>query len=487
MSGRMKNGMISDRSKKILETYYYERGYTFGRDALHHLLQKRLPDTHPSKEEIELWLKNQRLHQLYKRQRKGGQTNRFHPTKPWRHTSIDLIDFNFKQDGSMRYIIVFVDNFSRFMITQAVTGKTAKKVAKGFEKILAKWKDEFPNDEIESVVADDGGEFKGAFIKVLEEFDIKKRKILGGHPQQNGLVERSNGKLKSLLAKNRVIRGGGWGSHLELTTQRYNDQYNRGIDESPATAVKFKTKGELKKVKAHNKKEYKVKSDAKARTRDLKPKANVRLALSKGVLSKSSAPQWTDKIYQIESKIDARGSMAAKYTIKGRDQGFKYTRNDLQLVNVDDLEDIPERLKKKKSDDQRAANSKGLRNRDVPVGNSLGLRNRDVVVGGFTGAALVQKEREDDEKKRKKAQQKADELTMYNGVKVKLPFTKSSRDRGKIVEGKLMPVAKRFYRVEFKDKFVAKRGKNKGNWYNLVDTKRLIEAYKQRKAKKAKS
>jgi hypothetical protein len=115
------------------------------------------------------------------------------------------------------------------------------------------------------------------------------------------------------------------------------------------------------------------------------------------------------------------------------------------------------------------------------------LRNRDVVVGGFTGAALVQKEREDDEKKRKKAQQKADELTMYNGVKVKLPFTKSSRDRGKIVEGKLMPVAKRFYRVEFKDKFVAKRGKNKGNWYNLVDTKRLIEAYKQRKAKKAKS
>ena len=105
MSGRMKNGMISDRSKKILETYYYERGYTFGRDALHHLLQKRLPDTHPSKEEIELWLKNQRLHQLYKRQRKGGQTNRFHPTKPWRHTSIDLIDFNFKQDGMVEAVL----------------------------------------------------------------------------------------------------------------------------------------------------------------------------------------------------------------------------------------------------------------------------------------------------------------------------------------------------------------------------------------------
>jgi len=40
---------------------------------------------------------------------------------------------------NLLYIIVFVDNFSRFMITQAITGKTAKKLAKGFEKILAKW------------------------------------------------------------------------------------------------------------------------------------------------------------------------------------------------------------------------------------------------------------------------------------------------------------------------------------------------------------
>ena len=52
---------------------------------------------------------------------------------------------------------------------------------------MEKFKKEFPKHKIETIVADDGGEFKGDFIKVLKENDITKRKILGGHPQQNSL------------------------------------------------------------------------------------------------------------------------------------------------------------------------------------------------------------------------------------------------------------------------------------------------------------
>ena len=72
---------------------------------------------------------------------------------------------------------------------------------------------------------DDGSEFKGAkyknqkgFIQVLKDNGIERRLILGGNPQQNGMVERANGKLKMILAKNKQIKGGTWTSNLEKAT-----------------------------------------------------------------------------------------------------------------------------------------------------------------------------------------------------------------------------------------------------------------------------
>jgi transposase InsO family protein len=470
----LENGQVSTRSRKILERFYYDRGYTYGRDALHHLLMRRLPDTHPSKEEIELWLKQQKLQQLYRGQRKGGVTNRFHPTKPWRQTSIDLIDYNFKQSGNMRYIIVFVDNFSRYMYTKGVTGKTAPKVAAGFRDILEKFKKEFPKANIETMVADDGGEFKGDFIKVLQDNDITKRKILGGHPQQNSLVERSNGKLKMLLAKNRAIKGGGWASHLANTTHIYNDMLNRGIDAAPAEAVKYTSKAQFKTVRKHNKKVYKITSDAKKKSRELVPGAKVRLALAKGALSKSSAPQWTEKIYKIQKVIPARGSMAAKYTITGKDQDFKYTRNDVQLIDKD-VEDIPAHLKKKKKD------------------NDTNVRVlRSIVPGGWTQETVKKKEEKEAEAKKLKAMTDDEKIKKFVGKRVMMPDgSDDAGDLGKIQKGerrelqvtkkvkgkkvKQVVTEKRlFFRVKWDDGYV---NKDTDNWYSFSQMKKMRDVF----------
>ena len=45
---------------------------TYGRDGLFELLKKKQPKSHPSKEEIELLLKQQKIAQLYAQTRKGG-------------------------------------------------------------------------------------------------------------------------------------------------------------------------------------------------------------------------------------------------------------------------------------------------------------------------------------------------------------------------------------------------------------------------------
>ena len=88
------------------------------------------------------------------------------------------------------------------MYARAMRDKTAATAAKTFEKVLQDWKKDFPNSEIKTILMDDGSEFKGAkyknqkgFIQVLKDNGIERRLILGGNPQQNGMVERANGKL----------------------------------------------------------------------------------------------------------------------------------------------------------------------------------------------------------------------------------------------------------------------------------------------------
>ena len=68
---------VSAKSQKTLKTYYYEKGFTNGRDGPFELLKKKQPKSHPSKEEIELWLKQQKIAQLYAQTRKGGVTDTF--------------------------------------------------------------------------------------------------------------------------------------------------------------------------------------------------------------------------------------------------------------------------------------------------------------------------------------------------------------------------------------------------------------------------
>ena len=60
------------------------------------------------------------------------------------------------------------------------------------------------------------------------------------------MVERSNGKLKIIISKNRAIKGGGWVEELPHATEVYNQQYNRGIGLAPADAVKLDRTGQEK-------------------------------------------------------------------------------------------------------------------------------------------------------------------------------------------------------------------------------------------------
>ena len=336
MDGLIEKATISERDRKIIEEAYYKDGCTFGRDGLYHYIKEKTKDDKlktPSFRVVAKWLKNQALQQEFQQTRKGGTTDFFHPETPFNSISIDLIDFQNKPSfGNYRYILVVVDNFSRKMFVEPLREKTAENATKGMKKILTRLETESNGKLPKYLVCDDGSEWKGDFIKLLESKNIDKRRTLGGQPQANGLVERSNGKLKMLLAKNMKINGGDWLQNLPKALNAYNNQRIRTTEYTPNEALELKTKVQQQKlinnVESKHKKEFDPRFAESFKVGD-----TVRVKLSKGVLSKSSTPSWSSQLYTIGRVVKSKTpTVADKYKIKELAQDQNYARSDLQAV-----------------------------------------------------------------------------------------------------------------------------------------------------------
>ena len=81
--------------------------------------------------------------QLHKQTRKGGaDVDRFRPSKPWDNISkktppMDLIGYSARSaPNGKKYILVVVDNFSRFVLVRPMLNKEAKTTARHLTSIL---------------------------------------------------------------------------------------------------------------------------------------------------------------------------------------------------------------------------------------------------------------------------------------------------------------------------------------------------------------
>eukprot|EP01046_Picozoa_sp_COSAG06_P009457 COSAG06_NODE_495_length_15047_cov_11.349478_1_plen_465_part_00 len=334
---------LTPTQEKMISSLYYKQGYTLGRTNLFEVLQAKHKTEAPSERQVGRWLKDQKLNQLFQPTRRSGAVQSFKPTKPFYGMSADLIDFTNKQAMQYRYILVVIDNFSRFMFTEAMTSKEASKTAKAMEKILDKVKTQFKAIP-KYVLGDDGSEFKGDYITLLKSRGIEKRRTLGGQPQSNGLVERANGKLKQILMKNIKIFGGTWHTHLERVTKIYNDSPNRTIGFTPEQASVLTGKGAQK---LRDNVASTLKEENRTRPPDHKVGMKVRIKIAKGKLDKMSTPNWSESTYVIRHVIPGQGSKAPRYLIEGKQDDQQYTRNDIQVIEGK-IKDIPQTVKKSK-------------------------------------------------------------------------------------------------------------------------------------------
>jgi len=136
---------------------------------------------------------------ICQKQKKPNTVEALHPLpveQPFDRVGIDLLQLPLTPHGN-KYIIVATDYHTKWVEAQPVTNKTASIIA-GFlyEEVICR------HGAPKTLLSDQGTEFLNILVtQICERFNIKHRTTTPYHPQTNGLTERFNRTLISLLGK----------------------------------------------------------------------------------------------------------------------------------------------------------------------------------------------------------------------------------------------------------------------------------------------
>jgi hypothetical protein len=142
---------------------------------------------------------------------------------------MDLIGGLSRTARGKNYILVIVDHYSRYLVAVAIPNKEAETVAQAFwEHWVSRFG--FPS----SILSDQGTEFVNSTLSRLSKLNRVEHLTTGAyHPEGNGLVERANGTLVSMLRKVVMDSGRQWDITLPSIVLAYNTAVHTSTGESP--------------------------------------------------------------------------------------------------------------------------------------------------------------------------------------------------------------------------------------------------------------
>ena len=167
-----------------------------------------------------------------------NKTDVYHIDDIWSLDILDLKDYGPKNNKGYRYVLVIIDNFSKYGWTIPLKNKTAQTIKDSFENILTNSKRK-PN----LIETDRGKEFyNNIFQDFLNKNDIK----LYSRNTSLGAVsaERFNRTIRDLLKKIVFEQGdGNWTDVLPTITKQYNNKVHSSTKLSPKDASLKKNEG----------------------------------------------------------------------------------------------------------------------------------------------------------------------------------------------------------------------------------------------------
>ena len=225
-----------------------------------------------------------------KRNYATNKTDVYHIDDIWSLDILDLKDYGLGNNRGYRYVLVVIDNFSKFGWTSPLKNKNGQTIKDSFENILISSKRK-PN----LVESDRGKEF---YNNLFQDFLNKNNIKLYSRNSSYGAVfaERFNRTIRDLLKKIVFEQGDAkWIDVLPTITKQYNNRIHSSTKLTPIQASLKKNEGYVYKNLLDKRKKVKPKYEIG----DL-----VRTADLKKTFSKGDTTNWSYKMYKITEIIN---------------------------------------------------------------------------------------------------------------------------------------------------------------------------------------
>ena len=219
-----------------------------------------------------------------------NKTDVYHIDDIWSLDILDLKDYGPENNKNYRYVLVVIDNFSKYGWTIPLKNKNAQTIKDSFENILINSK-RSPN----LIETDHGKEF---YNKIFQNFLNKNNIKLYSRNTSLGAVfaERFNRTIRDLLKKPVFERAdSNWIDILPKITKQFNNRVHTSTKLTPIQASLKRNEGYVYKKLLDKRKKVKP----KFQINDL-----VRTADLKKTFSKSDTTNWSYKIYKITEFIN---------------------------------------------------------------------------------------------------------------------------------------------------------------------------------------
>ena len=225
-----------------------------------------------------------------KRNYATNKTDVYHIDDTWSLDILDLKDYGPENNRGYRYVLVIIDNFSKYGWTLPLKNKNAQTIKDSFENILisSKRKPYFL----------EGDRDRGFYNSFFQDFLNKNNINLYSRNSSYGAVfgERFNRTIRDLLKKPVFEKcDGNWIDILPTITKQYNSKVHSSTKLTPIQASLKKNEGYIYKNLIDKRK----KVTPKFQINDLVRTADLRRTFSKG-----DTTNWSYKLYKITEIIN---------------------------------------------------------------------------------------------------------------------------------------------------------------------------------------
>lgn len=354
---------------KLKDVYYNLKngGAYQSAEKIYQTLKKTDPGDVPSLYKIRRWLEKIDDYNLQRPVKRKIKRVKIIVSEPFEQFDADLMDVSniAKDNDNIRFLLVVIDIFTRYLWILPLKNKLGKTVAEAFEKIFREGKVPL------KVSTDAGTEFKNKNVqKVFKKKNIYHHIYLNADSSKASMAERVNLTFRRMMfryfTKKRTYR---YVDVLQELVASYNATPHRSLNNTAPKDVNDANKHDLwaymyiKKPKRNenqgeNGNESKMSQRKRSKRFLFKVNDMVRLSHLKKPFQRAYQQQWTSEIFKIHKRFLLHGKIFYKVRdfLDGEIKGNFYS-SELQRVQKDEdaLWYVEKILKRRTRNGQREA------------------------------------------------------------------------------------------------------------------------------------